>query len=146
MYDPSAFQPAGVGAESRAIQTRDNLTVVGERETECMITADELWPRLDASGEDEVRKNLATEAYGQREIPLINEGLARRDRQRQDAANRDRDAREDETRKLSVEVNAIASEGNAISRRSNIAAWVAVVSSAVALFVAISTAVIDASK
>ena len=111
-----------------------------------MITADELWPKLDATGEDEVRKKLAMGAYGPPKIPLVNEWLARKESQRQDSSNRDRDDREDETRKLSAEANSIAREGNAISRRSNIAAWVAVVISAVALFVAIATAVIEARK
>jgi hypothetical protein len=111
-----------------------------------MITADELWPKLDADGEDKVREKLAQGVYGQQKIPLVNEWLARKDRQRADAANQHRDAREDETLKLSAEANSIARESNAISRRSNVAAWVAVAISVVALLVAIVSAVIEARK
>jgi len=91
-----------------------------------MITADELWPTLDATGEGEVRKKLAQGVYGRQKIPLVKAWLDRKDRERADAAGQDRDSREEETLKLSAEANSIARESNAISRRSNVAAWVAV--------------------
>ena len=46
-------------------------------EKDRMITAEELWPKLDAKGEDEVRQLMALGAYGNHKIPLINEWFAR---------------------------------------------------------------------
>ena len=101
-----------------------------------MITADELWPKLEVAGEDEVRKKLAQGAYGEQKIPLVKEWLATRERQRQSVAAQDQDTREDQLRKLSAEANSIAREGNAISRRSNVVAWIAVAISLLALVMA----------
>lgn len=111
-----------------------------------MISADELWPKLEAVGEDQVRRRLAQGAYGEQKIPLVNEWLARKDRQRNDAKGQNEDTREDQSLKLSAEANSIAREGNAISRRSNIAAWIAVAISLLALAVAIVSADIDARR
>lgn len=109
-----------------------------------MITADELWPKLEADGEAEVRKKLAERAYGPYKIPLVQEWLARKERQRGDVAANHQTTREDEALKLSAEANSIAREGNLIASHSNIASWVAVGISVLALVVAIVTAVIEA--
>lgn len=111
-----------------------------------MITANELWPKRDATGEDGARKKLAMGACSPQKVPLVKEWLSRKNQERLDASNRDRDDRESEICNLSAEANSIAREGNAISERSLIAALVAVVITAVALWAAIATAVVDAGK
>lgn len=42
---------------------------------------DEIWPKLDELGADEVRKRLAMGVYGEHKIPVIEEWLRRQDRQ-----------------------------------------------------------------
>lgn len=111
-----------------------------------MITADEQWRKLDAVGEDGVRQKLAQGAYGEQKIPLVNEWLGRKERQRNDARAQGQDSREDQSLKLSAEANSIAREGHTLARRSNIAAWSAVAISLLALAVAIVSVIIEARR
>ena len=80
-----------------------------------MTTANELWPQLEALGEDEVRRRLAIGAYGQMKEPLVREWLAMKDAQRVEARERERQASEREALRLVQESNAIAAQQNYIA-------------------------------
>ncbi len=93
-----------------------------------MISADELWPKLDELGEAEVRKRLTQGVYGQQKLPLIQAWLAKKEGERTDTATQRQEIRESKALELSAEANSIA-------RRSNAIAWIAAVISALALLV-----------
>lgn len=110
-----------------------------------MISADEVWPKLEELGEEVVRKRLVQGIYSPQKIPLVEEWLASKERQRQNTAIQQQDTRADEALKRSAEANSIAREsneialkGNAISSRAMWAAWFAVGISVLALLVAIA--------
>jgi len=102
-----------------------------------VISADEFWPKLDALGEEEVRKRLAQQVSGEKKLPLVREWLARKERERQEAAGQEQNERADRADQLSAEANAISREGNAIAGRANLIAWVAIILSIAAIVVSV---------
>ena len=96
-----------------------------------MTTANELWPQLEALGEDEVRRRLEIGAYGQMKEPLVREWLAMKDAQRVEARERERQASEREALRLVQESNAIAAQQNYI-------AWYGIIVALVTALVALT--------
>lgn len=101
-----------------------------------MISADELWPKLETLGEVEVRKRLAQDVYGQQKRPLVEAWLATKDSEHTEAAAQRHEIRENKALQLSAEANSIA-------RGSKTVAVIAVTVSALALLVAIVAVVIQ---
>jgi hypothetical protein len=83
-----------------------------------MLIADrkELWPKLEAMGEEEIRKKLAADGFSAHEEEEVQEWL-----------------------KCQVSLNAVTEARKAAksASSSNIAAWVAAIAAAVAAFAAI---------
>lgn len=88
-----------------------------------MVTPDDLWPALEALGEEEVRKRLAQGVYGERKLALVKEWLATKGREREQAVTKRQEVWEETGLELAEEANKIATEANMISRRSNVVAW-----------------------
>ena len=85
-----------------------------------MISLQELRPKLEALGETKVRGRLAQGVYGEDKAPIVQEWLAEKVRARQD----EHTAR---SLDLAESANVLDAEGNAISRRSNLVSWIALV-------------------
>jgi len=78
-----------------------------------------LFPKLEASGEEDVRLKLAQGIWSEpRTVALIREWLALKDRARSDAASAKRDAREEETLAIARSALAIANDDLSIARDS----------------------------
>jgi len=95
-----------------------------------MNTADELWPQLEAVGEDAVRQRLAEGAYHlTRKKPLVRQWLAMKDAQRAEVREREQQA-------SAQEVLRVAQDGNAIAAGSNRIAWFAIIVALVSVLAA----------
>lgn len=97
----------------------------------------ELFAKLDADGEDNVRLKLAQGIWSEpRTVALIKEWLALIDRERSAAASAKRDAREEETLAIAKSANRLASDSNRIalaaSRWAMYAAIIAITAIAIA--------------
>ena len=88
-----------------------------------MISQDELWPRLEEKGEEEVQKDLNEGRYGRDKKPLVEAWLKTKQQKRTEAMAGRQETREDQSMVLSKEANAIARSANAVSHRSNVIAY-----------------------
>ncbi|MFC1679037.1 hypothetical protein ACFL2T_02375 [Elusimicrobiota bacterium] len=104
-----------------------------------MISADELWPTLEALGEDEVRKHFVEGRYGHHKAPLVKAWLDRKASERGADVAQKQESREEKALQLSAEANSIA-------RGSKTVAFVAIVVSVLALVVAIVGVLVQATK
>jgi hypothetical protein len=95
-----------------------------------MITANELWPQLEALGEDDVCKRLAEGVYGPMKESIVRGWLAMKDAQRAEAREREQRASDRETIR-------VAEESNAIGARSNRITWYGIVIALVSALVAL---------
>ena len=91
--------------------------------------------RLEVTGKEQVRKNLAQGIYGdlgnlRSKAPLVKNWLAKKDNQRQEAKVK-------EELNISKEANSIAKESNEIAKSAKSAAWMAVSISIIAILIAI---------
>ncbi|MDP2981676.1 MAG: hypothetical protein Q8N67_06430 [Candidatus Omnitrophota bacterium] len=92
--------------------------------------------KLEATGEEQVRKNLTQGIYGdlgmvgnrQGKVPLVQNWLAKKDSQRQEAKVK-------EELNISKEANRIANESNEIARSAKNASWLAIAISIVSIII-----------
>ena len=93
----------------------------------------ELEKKLEETGEEQVRKNLAQGIYGdlgnlQSKAPLVRTWLDKKDSQRQESKVK-------EELNISKEANRIAKESNEIARSAKNASWLAIAISIVSMII-----------
>lgn len=84
-----------------------------------MRSANDLFAKCERVGEDTVRKLLAGKTFCTHdEIPIVEEWLRRKDKERAVASSSKRDVREEETLSIAKEANRIALDAFSFTRRS----------------------------
>ena len=89
--------------------------------------------KLEATGEEWVRKKLTQGVYGdlgnrQSKVPVVQDWLVKKDSQRQEA-------KVEERLNISKEANSIAKESNKIARSAKNASWLAIGISVVSIII-----------
>ena len=116
-----------------------------------LLDIDEFYAELEKEGEDQVRKNLATERiYGSTKRPLVEEWLRRKDQEREDSLNREQIKIAREAASAASEA-ARAAESSAKSardtareaRKANKLATMAIIIAAGSMIVVIIKALLD---
>ena len=102
-----------------------------------MISQDELWPRLDEEGEDEVRTKYNEGRYAREKKTLVEAWLKEKQREQAAETAERQEARDDQSLSISEKANTLARRANEISQRSNVIAGWAFVAAIVGLVISL---------